>query len=104
MLDLVVDDADPFGFELLLHGGESAKMVFSGEDSEAIDDPMGGNVRQAVCGIHGVAHGSRSAGAAQVARNGAVARDASGWNLANYRVDPLKKVRLGGAHAKRNLR
>ena len=31
MLDLVVDDADPFGFELLLHGGESAKMVFSGE-------------------------------------------------------------------------
>jgi hypothetical protein len=24
--------------------------------------------------------------------------------LANYRVDPLKKVRLGGAHAKRNLR
>ena len=41
---LIFFDADPFGFELLLHGGESAEVVLAREDSEAVNHPMGGNI------------------------------------------------------------
>ena len=103
-LNLIVFDADAFGLELLLHGGESAEVVLAREDTEAVNHPMRGNVGQAVGRVHGVADGSGSAGAAEVAGDCPVAGDATGRNLAHDCVDALKEVRFRGTHAKRNFR
>jgi len=94
VLDLIVYDLNALGLELLLHGGESPKMVLAREDTEAVDHAVGGHVWQAVGCVHGVADGSGSARAAEVAGNGAVAGDSAGRNLADDRVDALKKSRI----------
>ena len=104
VLNLIVFDADAFGFKLLLHRRESAEMVLTGQYAEAVDHPVRGHVGQAVGRVHGVPDRSGSAGAAEVAGDGSVARNATFGDLANHRVDPLKKIRFRGAHAKRNLR
>ncbi len=104
VLDLIVFDADAFGLKLLLHRGEPAEVVLARQHTKPVDHPMRRHVGQAVGRIHGVADGSGSARAAEVAGNGTVAGDSAFGNLAHDGVNPLKKIRFWGAGAKRNLR
>ena len=81
-------------------------MMLAREESDSIDNSVRGYLGQAVCGVHGIAHGAGALCTAQVSGDGSVAGDAAGRNLTYHRVDALKEVEFGRGqgHLKRNFR